>query len=35
MADEAIVMQAVIASVLDKKGAKHLKDLITRLRPDD
>lgn len=28
---EAVLMQATIASVLDKKGAKHFKDLLKDL----
>jgi hypothetical protein len=32
---DATVMQGVIGSVLSKKGAKHLKDTLKRLRESD
>jgi hypothetical protein len=32
---EASVMQGVVGSVLSKKGAKHLKDTLKKLRDSD
>jgi hypothetical protein len=32
---DAMVMQAVIGSVLSKKGGAHLKDVLKKLRESD